>query len=77
MRSRPCQRLGDLGRTRFSGNHRQIRNPHQHLKVRRNDMHRLLVATKGMVFTLASIEHLVAHTRIRDFVTRPIPSDMM
>jgi hypothetical protein len=24
-----------------------------------------------MVFTLASIEHLVAHTRIRDFVTRP------
>lgn len=42
-------------------------------KVRRNDMRRLLVATKGMVFTLASIEHLVAHTRIRDFVTRPLP----
>jgi hypothetical protein len=40
-------------------------------KVRRNDMRRLLVATNGMVFTLASIEHLVAHTRIRDFVTRP------
>jgi hypothetical protein len=45
-------------------------------KVRRNDMRRLLVATNAMVFTLASIEHLVAHTRIRDFVTRPIPSDM-
>jgi hypothetical protein len=39
-------------------------------KVRRNDMRRLLQATNGMVFTLASIEHLVEHTRIRDFVTR-------
>ncbi|MEO8926882.1 MAG: hypothetical protein ABI306_06930 [Caulobacteraceae bacterium] len=45
-------------------------------KVRRNDMRRLLVATKGMVFTLASIERLVAYTRIRDFVSRPIPPDM-
>jgi len=45
-------------------------------KVRRNDMRRLLIATKGMVFTLASIEHLAAHTRVRDFVTRPLPSDM-
>lgn len=39
-------------------------------KVRRNDMRRLLMATNGMVFTLATIEHLVQHTRIRDFVTR-------
>lgn len=39
-------------------------------KVRRNDMRRLLMATNGMVFTLASIEHLIEHTRIRDFVTR-------
>jgi hypothetical protein len=39
-------------------------------KVRRNDMRRLLLATDGKVFTLHSIEHLVAHTRIRDFVTR-------
>jgi hypothetical protein len=39
-------------------------------KVRRNDMRRLLVATNGMVFTLATIDQLVAHTRIRDFVTR-------
>lgn len=45
-------------------------------KVRRNDMRRLLIATDGMVFTPASIEHLVKHTRIRDFVTRPLPSDM-
>jgi hypothetical protein len=45
-------------------------------KVRRNDMRRLLIATKGMVFTLASIGHLVANTRIRDFVTRPVPGDM-
>jgi hypothetical protein len=40
---------------------------------RRNDMGRLLVATKAMVFTLASIEYLVAYTRIQDFVTRPLP----
>jgi hypothetical protein len=44
--------------------------------VRRNDMRRLLLATNGTVFTLSSIERLVAHTRIRDFVTRPIPGDM-
>ena len=35
---RPCQHLSDLGRARFSSNHHQIRNPHQHLKVRRNDV---------------------------------------
>ena len=39
-------------------------------KVRRNDMRRLLMATNGMVFTLASIEHLIEHTGIRAFVTR-------
>jgi hypothetical protein len=39
-------------------------------KVRRNDMRRLLQATDGKVFTLESIEHLVEHTRIKDFVTR-------
>ncbi|MER8953420.1 hypothetical protein NKH98_11910 [Mesorhizobium sp. M0833] len=41
-------------------------------KVRRNDMRRLLVATEGKVFTLASIENLVTQTRIRDYVTTPI-----
>jgi hypothetical protein len=39
-------------------------------KVRRNDMRRLLQATCGKVFTLATIEHLTQHTRIKDFVTR-------
>ncbi len=39
-------------------------------KVRRNDMRRLLLATDGKVFTLSTIEHLVACTRIRNFVTR-------
>ena len=39
-------------------------------KVRRNDMRRLLQATDGKVFTLESIEHLIEHTRIKEFVTR-------
>jgi hypothetical protein len=39
-------------------------------KVRRNDMRRLLQATDGKVFTLESMEHLVANTRIKEFVTR-------
>lgn len=39
-------------------------------KVRRNDMRRLLYATDGRVFTLETIEQLVAHTRIKDFVSR-------
>jgi hypothetical protein len=39
-------------------------------KVRRNDMRRLLQATSGKVFTLATIEYLVQYTRIKVFVTR-------
>jgi hypothetical protein len=39
-------------------------------KVRRNDMRRLLQATSGKIFTLATIEHLIQYTRIKDFVTR-------
>ncbi len=39
-------------------------------KVRRNDMRRLLQATDGKVFTLETIEHLVDHTSIKNFVTR-------
>lgn len=39
-------------------------------KVRRNDMRRLLVATNGLVFTLASIDRLIDNTRIRNFVSR-------
>lgn len=39
-------------------------------KVRRNDMRRLLIATDGKVFTLATMDHLVSSTRLRNFVTR-------
>lgn len=39
-------------------------------KVRRNDMRRLPMATNGMVFTLATVEYLIDHTRIRDFASR-------
>jgi hypothetical protein len=39
-------------------------------KVRRNDMRRLLLATNGKVFTLATIDRLVEFTRVKDFVTR-------
>jgi hypothetical protein len=39
-------------------------------KVRRNDMRRLLQATSGKVFTLASIEYLIRDTSIKNFVTR-------
>jgi hypothetical protein len=39
-------------------------------KVRRNDMRRLLQATDGRVFTLATMGHLVACTRLQGFVTR-------
>jgi hypothetical protein len=39
-------------------------------KVRRNDMRRLLIATDGKVFTLATMENLVPQTRLRNFVTR-------
>lgn len=38
-------------------------------KVRRNDMRRLLVATDGKVFTLASMDKLVPMTRLREFIT--------
>lgn len=41
-------------------------------KVRRNDMRRLLVATEGKVFTLASMDQLVPMTRLREFVTKPL-----
>src|SRR5271168_1322741 len=38
MGLRPCERLGDLRRAGFSRNHGQIRNPHEHLKVGRDDV---------------------------------------
>ena len=39
-------------------------------KVRREDMRRLLQATDGKVFTLATMHLLIAHTRIREYRVR-------
>ncbi len=39
-------------------------------KVRREDMRRLLEATRGKVFTLQNLDRLVECTRLRDFKTR-------
>jgi hypothetical protein len=39
-------------------------------KVRREDMHRLLQATDGKVFTLATMHLLIEHTRIREYRVR-------
>lgn len=39
-------------------------------KVRREDMRKLLLATRGKVFTVQNIKLLVDHTRMREFQTR-------
>jgi hypothetical protein len=38
--------------------------------VRRTDLRRTLLNTKGKVFTLATLDHLITATRLRDFVSR-------
>jgi hypothetical protein len=38
-------------------------------KVRRADMEKLLIATRGKVFTLETITQMVEHTRLSEFVT--------
>jgi hypothetical protein len=38
--------------------------------VRRGDMRKLLLATRGKVFTLQNLEHLIACTRLGEFRTR-------
>jgi hypothetical protein len=38
--------------------------------VRREDMKKLLLATRGKVFTLKTLGALLAHTRLREFRTR-------
>jgi hypothetical protein len=38
--------------------------------VRREDMKKMLIATRGKVFTLKTLDQLVDHTRLRDFRTR-------
>ena len=40
------------------------------LTVRREDMKKLLLATRGKVFTLQNVEHLIACTRLGEFQTR-------
>ena len=39
-------------------------------KVRREDMKKLLLATRGKVFTLENLDRLIECTRLRDFVTQ-------
>lgn len=43
--------------------------------VRRQDMRNLLIATGGKVFTLATVQHIVAHTEIKQFATRIPPAE--
>ncbi|MGA8612964.1 MAG: hypothetical protein WB760_14955 [Xanthobacteraceae bacterium] len=38
-------------------------------KVRREDMKKLLIATRGKVFTLETITHMVEHSRLKEFTT--------
>jgi hypothetical protein len=38
--------------------------------VRREDMKKLLLATRGKVFTLKTLDALIAHTRLKEFRTR-------
>jgi hypothetical protein len=40
-------------------------------RVRREDMRKLLLATRGKVFTLQNMDRLVECTRLREFVSRP------
>ena len=40
-------------------------------RVRREDMRKILLATRGKVFTLATLDRLIEHTRLREFVPRP------
>jgi hypothetical protein len=39
--------------------------------VRRSDMRNLIQATRGKVFTLATLDQLIPYTRLRTFVPRP------
>ena len=38
-------------------------------KIRREDMKKLLLATRGKVFTLQNLQHLVESTRLQEFRT--------
>jgi len=38
--------------------------------VRREDMKKMILATRGKVFTIRTLSHLVAGTRLREFASR-------
>ena len=38
--------------------------------VRREDMKKMLLATRGKVFTMQNLDQLVACTRLREFMTK-------
>jgi hypothetical protein len=38
--------------------------------ARRSNLHKLLLATRGKVFTLATLDYLIEHTRLKDFSTQ-------
>ena len=40
--------------------------------MRREDMRKMLLATRGKVFTLATLDQLIEHSRLREFLPRPI-----
>jgi len=40
-------------------------------RVRREDMRKILLATRGKVFTLGTLDRLIEHTRLREFRPRP------
>lgn len=42
-------------------------------KQRKQDMRKLIEATRGKVFTLQTISHLVEHTRLKTFETKEVP----
>ncbi|WP_187628370.1 hypothetical protein [Paraburkholderia sp. UCT31] len=44
-------------------------------RQRRADMGQMLTELNGKVFTTATLEHLLTHTRIREFVAIPRPGD--
>jgi hypothetical protein len=39
-------------------------------RVRRDDMRKMLIATRGKVFTLATLDQLIPHTRIAEFLPK-------
>jgi hypothetical protein len=38
--------------------------------VRREDMKKMILSTRGKVFTLKTLDQIIDHTRLKDFKTR-------